>query len=189
MASETYRDGRLVARADDTARTVTEWDDRGVETSRPYTPAEDTAADLSLAAAATLTDLAARVARIEAHLWPPTPGPAPGTPPKGVTWDDLGGVWPVGVLLDDGGGRVWRNVAGVPLTTPPSKFPGEPSRWAHLFVAVVAQAPDHPAEWQQPTGAHDAYPIGAHVTHNGQTWESTVAANTWEPGVYGWVTI
>jgi len=43
-----------------------------------------------------------------------------------------------------------------------------------------------PAAWVQPTGAHDAYPIGARVTHNGHTWESWVAANVWEPGVYGW---
>lgn len=41
--------------------------------------------------------------------------------------------------------------------------------------------------WVQPTGAHDAYPLGAQVTRNGRTWTSTVAANVWEPGVYGWV--
>ena len=41
-------------------------------------------------------------------------------------------------------------------------------------------------EWVQPTGAQDAYPLGAKVMHNGKRWTSTVAANTWEPGVYGW---
>ena len=41
-------------------------------------------------------------------------------------------------------------------------------------------------EWIQPTGAHDAYALGAIVTHNGQLWISTVASNVWEPGVYGW---
>ena len=40
--------------------------------------------------------------------------------------------------------------------------------------------------WVQPTGAHDAYALGSVVTHNGSTWTSTVNANTWEPGVYGW---
>jgi hypothetical protein len=40
--------------------------------------------------------------------------------------------------------------------------------------------------WVQPQGAHDAYDLGAIVTHNGSTWESNVAANVWEPGVYGW---
>lgn len=40
--------------------------------------------------------------------------------------------------------------------------------------------------WRQPTGAHDAYPIDAIVTHQGSTWQSTVPANVWEPGVSGW---
>jgi len=40
----------------------------------------------------------------------------------------------------------------------------------------------------QPTGAHDAYALGAIVAHNGQLWISTVDANVWEPGVYGWNT-
>jgi hypothetical protein len=29
--------------------------------------------------------------------------------------------------------------------------------------------------------------IGDRVTHNGTDWESTVADNVWEPGVFGWV--
>lgn len=41
-------------------------------------------------------------------------------------------------------------------------------------------------EWTQPTGAHDAYPQGFTVTHNGTTWESLIPANVWEPGVSGW---
>ena len=41
-------------------------------------------------------------------------------------------------------------------------------------------------EWKQPTGAQDAYPLGAKVTHNTRRWISTVDNNTWEPGVYGW---
>jgi hypothetical protein len=46
-----------------------------------------------------------------------------------------------------------------------------------------------PPEWIQPTGAQDAYPLGARVTHNNQVWESTVDANVWEPGVFGWVVV
>lgn len=45
------------------------------------------------------------------------------------------------------------------------------------------------AEWVQPLGAEDAYALGAKVTHNAKIWESTVEANVWEPGVYGWVEI
>jgi len=42
------------------------------------------------------------------------------------------------------------------------------------------------AEWVQPTGSHDAYDTGDQVTWNGNTWESDIDANVWEPGVYGW---
>ena len=35
--------------------------------------------------------------------------------------------------------------------------------------------------WVQPTGAHDAYPIGAKATLGGKTWESLVPANVWKP--------
>jgi hypothetical protein len=40
--------------------------------------------------------------------------------------------------------------------------------------------------WQQPEGAHDAYPSGSVVFHAGRMWTSTTAANVWEPGVSGW---
>lgn len=40
--------------------------------------------------------------------------------------------------------------------------------------------------WVQPLGAGDAYPLNARVRHNGLIWVSTVAANVWEPGVFGW---
>lgn len=33
------------------------------------------------------------------------------------------------------------------------------------------------------------YPMGAKVTYNGQTWESTYASNVWVPGVFGWVVV
>ena len=41
-------------------------------------------------------------------------------------------------------------------------------------------------EWVQPTGAHDAYPVGAIVIHGGKTWESLTPFCVWEPGVSGW---
>ena len=60
-----------------------------------------------------------------------------------------------------------------------------------LYSAVVAPGTIGP--WVQPTGAHDVYntfgsglPKSDPVTHNGQTWKSTVNNNNWEPGVYGW---
>ena len=133
---------------------------------------------------ARLDDLTARVARIEAVLWPTTPDP---TDPEDLsvgTWESYAGVWPnQGLLLE--GDTVWRNISGVPLTTPPSGFPGTPAQWTHLFVAVLEPAPG-PAPWVQPTGAHDDYDLDALVTHLGSTWISTVPNNVWEPGVYGW---
>lgn len=53
----------------------------------------------------------------------------------------------------------------------------------------TAHEPGTIPAWVAPTGAHDAYQLGDRVTHNGQTWESTVANNVWEPGVYGWVVV
>ena len=41
-------------------------------------------------------------------------------------------------------------------------------------------------EWKAPTGAHDAYLIGAKVSHNGKHWINTYDHNIYEPGVYGW---
>lgn len=44
------------------------------------------------------------------------------------------------------------------------------------------------AAWVQPTGAHDAYPLGAKVTYNGRVYESKIPANVYSPTVYpaGW---
>lgn len=47
-------------------------------------------------------------------------------------------------------------------------------------------ATDGAPAWIQPTGAHDAYPQGARVTHAGQVWVSIVPNNIWAPGVFGW---
>ena len=48
---------------------------------------------------------------------------------------------------------------------------------------------DDPWEWIQPLGAHDAYPMGAVVLRNSDVWLSTIDANVWEPGVYGWTNL
>ncbi len=43
-------------------------------------------------------------------------------------------------------------------------------------------------EWQQPTGAHDAYNTGDRVIYNGSVYESKINGNVWAPDVYpaGW---
>lgn len=60
-----------------------------------------------------------------------------------------------------------------------------PADAVSLWVRIDDPAIEWP-EWRQPTGAHDAYPIGAKVSHNDKHWVSNVDNNTWEPGVFGW---
>lgn len=60
-----------------------------------------------------------------------------------------------------------------------------PDKAVSLFVRVDDPSVEFP-EWRQPTGAHDAYAEGAKVSHDGKHWISTIPANTYEPGVYGW---
>lgn len=46
-------------------------------------------------------------------------------------------------------------------------------------------------EWQQPTGAHDAYNTGDRVIYNGSVYESKIDGNVWAPDAYpaGWVLV
>ena len=50
-----------------------------------------------------------------------------------------------------------------------------------LWVETSNPAIEWP-EWKQPTGAHDAYELGAKVTHNGNRYISKIPANTTTPG-------
>ena len=63
-----------------------------------------------------------------------------------------------------------------------------PDAAVSLWVRIDDPAEEWP-EWRQPQGAHDAYVLGAKVSHNGKHWTSDVAANVWEPGVYGWTEV
>lgn len=56
-----------------------------------------------------------------------------------------------------------------------------PSLWARVLIPDPEVIP----EWIQPDSTNP-YMIGDKVTHNSQTWVSTVDNNVWEPGVYGW---
>ena len=61
----------------------------------------------------------------------------------------------------------------------------EPENTPALWNKIGDPTEEYP-EWSQPLGAHDAYPLGAKVSHNGKKWTSDVANHVWEPGVYGW---
>lgn len=53
-------------------------------------------------------------------------------------------------------------------------------------AALMADAHTDGEAWVQPVGAHDAYPLGTTVTHEGKTWANITPANVWTPGVSGW---
>jgi hypothetical protein len=67
------------------------------------------------------------------------------------------------------------------ITDPSWTPPVAKALWKRFYEPT-----DAPWPWVQPTGAHDAYPIGAKVTFGGYTWQNTIAANVWVPGVTGW---
>ena len=60
-----------------------------------------------------------------------------------------------------------------------------PDTAVSLYVKIADPSIEWP-EWVQPLGAHDAYALGAKVSHNGKHWISNIGNNVWEPGVYGW---
>ena len=62
--------------------------------------------------------------------------------------------------------------------------PAQAVALADRYAAAIGRKDGDP--WVQPTGAHDAYPLGITVTHGGKTWENLTPANVWEPGVSGW---
>ena len=61
----------------------------------------------------------------------------------------------------------------------------EPENAPSLFKKIGNPTEEFP-QWSQPIGAHDAYDVGAKVTHKEKKWIATVGGNVWEPSVYGW---
>lgn len=181
--SESYVNGYLFERSDDISRTVTTYDSEGTVTEeRPYNSEENADADSRNEQAARMDDLEARVAIIETHLWPP-----PETPTDTEGIPEFTGLWPAGGLIVDGG-VVYRNVSGVPLTQKPSNFPGDPSMWSHLFVAVLGEVePDpDPEPGDVPEWSPDSvqYAKDDPVTYNGDLYlcrQSHTSQVGWDP--------
>ena len=183
-------------RPDDTALTTWERGEPTLVDGAPvvsWTERPKTEAELAAEAErdARLDDLIARVALIEAKLWPADPDPEPDAPIDAPTWGDYNGVWPNGQLLSDGG-TTWRNTSGVPLTTRPSEFPGQPSQWGHLFVEAAAAdpdpEPDPDPEWPQWRGEWSAdatYAVGDHVTRGGVVYRCVTAHGPEQQGGWG----
>lgn len=174
---KTYLDGTLIEEWDDVTRTHTNHE---TSETRPYTDTENEAADQAAQDDARLDDFETRIAALEAAMWPAQPDP---TSPDGVKdWAAWDGVVPNGQLLLDMDGVVYRNVAGVPLTTPPSQMPGSVTQWTHLWTPALT------ATQTAPYDPFTVYKIGDRVTFEGSVWESVIANNSWSPTGYpaGW---
>lgn len=177
MIAELYVNGILRERRDGTTRTVTTYGPTGQVTStRPYTTAENTAADAAAAALAARADAETRRVTHEAIL-DATAALMQDAHVDGAAWVQPTGAhnaYPLGMKVTHAG-KTWENLTPANVWTPGV------SGWREVVTGSGIPA------WVQPTGGHDAYPLGAQVTHNGKTWTSTAAANVWEPGVFGWV--
>lgn len=173
----------LVLRHDDATRTVTTYDEVGaVAGTRPYTSDENASAAAALADAARLGSIEERLARIEAHLWPPV-DPDAEVPATVPTMADYAGIWPAGQLLSDGG-KIWRNATTVPLTTPPSGFPGAPSQWTRLFVEHGGAIDPEPEPGVLAWAVGQQVEVGDKRTHGGRVWTAKLAHTThagWPP--------
>lgn len=187
MSGQRYTDGVLVESWDDATRTYTDHT-TDPPTTRPYTAEENDAADQRIADDARLDNHEARIAALEAAMWPAPLDPTDPADPSVPTWAELGGAWPNQGLLAEGG-TVWRNVSGVPLTTPPSGFPGAADQWTHLFVAVVGPPnpdPETPAGYVGPWNKDTTYKVGDVCDKDGVYYRCKVAhgaeyQGTWAP--------
>lgn len=198
MSNYVYEGNVLRSASDDVTRTVTLYNASGVQTSqRPYTQAENTVANALRTESARLSDLETRLAHLEALVSPPPKDPTVITDPAILTWATLKtpNVWPNGGLLNEAS-VIYRNVSGVPLTDPPSKFPGDPKSWAHLFIAVLGQV-DPPPTGTPWSGAGVAYvvtPVASVVTYLGNTYRCRQAHTSqpgWDPVTVGslWILV
>lgn len=95
--------------------------------------------------------------------------------------------WIAGEELKIGNIRRYNNINYVVIQAHTTQADWTPDVVPALFLARPKPgAGENYSAWVQPTGAQDAYQIGDRVTHNSSDWESTVNANVWEPGVFGW---
>jgi len=172
MSNDIYREGSLAERWDDSTRTVTTYGATGqVTNTRPYTTAENTAADDAAAAYAAAAAARARAELADAIL-DATAALMQDAHEDGQPWvqpSRAHNAYPLGMKVTHAG-KTWENLTPANVWTPGV------SGWREVVTGGGIPA------WVQPTGAHDAYPLGAQVTHAGRKWTSTVAANVWPPG-------
>jgi hypothetical protein len=86
--------------------------------------------------------------------------------------------------------RKYNDVRYVVVQSHTTQTGWEPPNVPALFTPKPSPQPGqlYP-DWVQPTGAQDAYALGARVRHKDKNWESQYNANVWEPSVFGWAEI
>lgn len=99
-------------------------------------------------------------------------------------WQDDGREYPARKILRRNG-ELYKVNDGMGHRSQPD-WPPElaPSLFAKVLTDPTGETV---LEWVQPDSTN-GYTLGDRVTHNGKTWENTLAdvPNTWEPGVFGW---
>lgn len=98
---------------------------------------------------------------------------------------DVFPLWKVGVSYEMGDRVRYNEVLYKVLQNHTSQEDWTPDVAVSLYVNIADPHEEYP-DWVQPQGAHDAYMKGDKVSHNEKHWISTIDANTYEPGVYGW---
>lgn len=93
--------------------------------------------------------------------------------------------WASGINYKVNDLRKFKNALYKCIQAHTSQADWEPDLVPAMWIKIGDPAEEWPA-WSQPIGAHDAYELGAKVNHNDKHWVSSVAANIWEPGTYGW---
>ena len=91
--------------------------------------------------------------------------------------------WEVGVSYNNNDRIRYNNILYKCVQAHTSQSDWAPDITPALWTKVSVE--EFP-EWVQPTGSQDASNVGDKVSHNEKHWTSTVDANVWEPGVYGW---
>ena len=104
---------------------------------------------------------------------------------EAFSYPEVFAPWKVGVKYKTGGRLSYDGFVYKVLQDHTSSAEWTPDTAVSLYVKIPDPAVEWP-EWEQPTGAHDAYAKWAKCSHNNKHWISIIDANIYEPGVYGW---
>ena len=173
-----YVDGVLRERWDDGRRLYTEWDQDGVQVvMRPYTDAENAAADAAIADAQAEAEAATLAAQTQALVTSSLALSQANAPEDGAPWVQPTGstdAYPLGALVTHVS-KTWESTVDFNVWEPGV------ANWREQTVGGCPT-------WVQPTGASDDYNTGDCVTFEGVCYQSLIDANVWSPTVYpaGW---